>query len=161
MSNYIGVFKGLSESLEQAKKSICCLIIFTYYKKKAISSLQSQGKLLFHQFYFQKNIQIEQFLKELLGDIFNAYTVNLRCSIDGYFTFKDMTENLQKKIPVFQKPVSKGNFKVFCNILQFVSSYLSHETLLVKFGSLRDFFLKDSSPFDLILSIIVTFSFVN
>ena len=38
-SKYIVVFEGLSESLEQAKKSICCLLIFIYYKKKAIPVL--------------------------------------------------------------------------------------------------------------------------
>ena len=86
-------------------------MIFIYYKKKAISSLQFHGKLMFHQFYFQKNIQIKLFLKELLGDIFNAYTVNLRGSMDGYSTFKDMTENLQKKylssINLYQREILK------------------------------------------------------
>ena len=111
MSNYIGVFKVLSESLEQADKVFAAWWSLYIIRKRQSHLCSPMANYCSTNFISKKNIQIELFLKELLRDILNAYTVNLRGTMDGYFTFKDMTENLQKKclssINLYQREILK------------------------------------------------------
>ena len=94
------------------------------------------------------------------------------------FTFKYMAENLQKKhLPfVIHIPGSKGNVKVFCNIIffclfilvsrnfvEFCKGEFKFVTLLTLwrdfsiYQALQHFFLKNISPFALFFSVIVLY----